>query len=321
MQTAPKARSDLLYPLSMPTFDLPPWLLSLVLAPFGLVLGSFGNVLIHRLPLEEGADRNVVTKPSHCPQCKARIRWYHNIPLLSWLVLRGKCADCGCRIPFRYPLVELLAGLLLAGSVWVFPFGTLIWLKGVVCGYALIVLFFTDLTEFMLPDVIQFPLMGLGLLFTLPQLFWPDHLSRVLATSWNVLSVDTFTNGLQLAPAWIPMGHLPVTWKESLIGLVAGYGLPWLFNALYRLIRKTDGLGMGDFKMLAWLGAFWGWGAMLGILFAASLLAVTFALPLLLTGRAKGQTMLPLGCFLALATFPIVFYGPALWAGYLGMMR
>ncbi len=81
-------------------------------------------------------------------------------------------------------------------------------------------------------------------------------------------------------------------------------------------IRKTDGLGMGDFKMLAWLGAFWGWGAMLGILFGASLLAVAFALPLLLMGRAKGQSMLPLGCLLALATFPIVFYGPALWAGY-----
>jgi len=78
---------------------------------------------------------------------------------------------------------------------------------------------------------------------------------------------------------------------------------------------------MGDFTLLAWLGAFWGWGAMLGILFGASLLAVTFALPLLITGRAKGQTMLPLGCFLALATFPIVFYGPALWSGYTGMMR
>ncbi|MDP2877735.1 MAG: prepilin peptidase [Holophaga sp.] len=302
----------------MPSFDLPPWFLSLLLAPFGLVLGSFGNVLIHRLPLEEAAVRNVVTKPSHCPQCEARIRWYHNIPLLSWLVLRGKCADCGGKIPFRYPLVELLTGLLFAGSVWVFPFGTLIWAKGLICGYALIVLFFTDFTEFMLPDVIQFPLIALGLLLTVPQILWPDHLSRVMATGWNVLSVDTFSNGLQLAPAWVPFGHLPVTWKESLIGIVAGYGLPWLVNAIYKLIRKTDGLGMGDFKMLAWLGAFWGWGSMLGILFAASFLAVIFALPLLLTGRAKGNTMLPLGCFLAMAAFPIVFYGPALWAGYMG---
>lgn len=305
----------------MPTVDLPPWFLSLLLAPFGLVLGSFGNVLIHRLPQEAAADRNVVTKPSHCPQCQAPIRWYQNIPLFSWLALRGKCASCGCRIPFRYFLVELLAGLLLGASVWVFPFGTLIWLKGVICGYALIVLFFTDLTEFMLPDAIQFPLMALGLLFTVPQLLWPESMTRIMATGWNVLSVDTFTNGLQLAPGWMPLGQVPVTWKESLIGLGVGYGMPWGLNAIYKLVRKTNGLGMGDFKMLAWLGAFWGWGAMVGILFGASLLAVAFALPLLITGKAKGQTMLPLGCFLALATFPIVFYGPVLWAGYLGMMN
>ena len=317
----------------MPTFDLPPWFLSLLLAPFGLVLGSFGNVLIHRLPLETAAERNVVTKPSHCPQCHTPIRWFHNVPLFSWLALRGKCANCGCRIPFRYFLVELLAGLLLAASVWVFPFGTLIWLKGVICGYALIVLFFTDFTEFMLPDVLQFPLMALGLLFTVPQLLWPEAMTKVMASGWDVLSVDTFTNGLQLAPAWIPLGQTPVTWKESLIGLVVGYGVPASFNWAYVRVRNflvakmtqgepiESGLGMGDFKMLAWLGAFWGWAPMLGILFGASFLAVAFALPLLITGKAKGQTMLPLGCFLALATFPIVFYGPALWAGYLGLMN
>jgi len=305
----------------MASLDLPPWMLSLLLAPFGLVLGSFCNVLIHRLPREEPQERNVVTKPSHCPQCQARIRWYHNIPLLSWIALCGKCADCGGPIPFRYPLVELLGGLILAGSVWVFPFATLVWAKGVICAFALLVLFFTDFTEFMLPDVLQFPLMALGLLFTLPQMFWPEATTKVLASGWNLLSVDTFANGLQMAPAWIPSGALPVTWRESLLGLVAGYGLPWLVNACYKLIRKTDGLGMGDFKMLAWLGAFWGWGAMLGILFGASLLAVAFALPLLVTGRAKAQTMLPLGCFLALATFPILFFGPALWAGYLAMVR
>ena len=94
--------------LSMILVDIPTWMLSLLLAPFGLVLGSFGNVLIHRLPQEEASERNVVTTPSHCPSCKARIRWYHNIPLFSWLALRGKCAFCGWRIPVRYPLVEFL---------------------------------------------------------------------------------------------------------------------------------------------------------------------------------------------------------------------
>jgi len=304
----------------MPSLDLPPWLLSVILAAFGLVLGSFANVLIHRLPQEAPEDRNVATKPSHCPQCKAPIRWYHNIPVLAWLWLRGKCAACGCPIPLRYPLVELLVGLLFAASPWIFPFGTLIWLKGLICGYALIVLFFTDLTEFMLPDALQFPLMGLGVLFTLPQLAWPGHATRIWLTGNSILSVETFYNGLQAAPGWSLFGQ-SVDWRASLIGLVAGYGGPALLNQIYKWIRKTDGLGMGDFKMLAWLGAFWGWGPMVAILFGGALLGSLVGLPLILLRRAHAQTMLPFGCAMALATPVIVFYGPALWMAYLGLVR
>ena len=337
------------YASNMSHVDLPPLLLSLLLFPFGLVLGSFGNVLIHRLPQEEAADRDVVKTPSHCPNCQARIRWYHNVPLLGWLWLRGRCADCGWRIPFRYPLVELLAGLLLAASPWVLPFGTLVWLKGVLCGYALIVLFFTDFTAFILPDALQFPLMALGLLFTVPQLLWPEATTRiVLAGRSDMAVVDTFGNLLQAAPAWTPIGHAPVTWLDSLLGLALGYGLPWAFNGAYRLLRGRDGLGMGDFKMLAWLGAFWGWQAMLGMLFVGAFLGVVLGIPLALaamaaelprvkrTLRAFGHPtrgaywarvrrglmtrMLPFGCALALAAPLIVFYGPALWAGYLGIL-
>ena len=304
----------------MPTIDLPPWVLSLFLAPFGLVLGSFANVLIHRLPMDDPAERNVVTRPSHCPNCRARIKARHNIPLVSWIWLRGRCASCGWRIPFRYPLVELLGGLLLAGSVWVFPFATLIWAKGVVCGFALIVLFFTDLTTFTLPDAIQYPLMALGFLFTLPQLAWPLRLMSVWAPGQTILRVEAFTNGLQPAPAWFTLGH-PVTWLSSLLGLAVGYGVPCLLNLVYRLVRKTDGIGMGDFKMLAWLGSFWGMGAMLSILFGGALLGSAVGIPLLLTRRAGGQTMLPFGCALALSTPVVVFYGPALWGAYLGMMH
>jgi prepilin signal peptidase PulO-like enzyme (type II secretory pathway) len=304
----------------MPTFDFPTWLLSVFLAPFGLILGSFGNVLIHRLPQEDPAERNVVTRPSHCPGCKARIRPWHNIPLVSWVWLRGRCASCGWRIPARYPLVELLGGLLLAGSPWVFPFGTLIWAKGVICGYALIVLFFTDLTAFILPDALQFPLMALGIMFALPQLVWPMHLTTVWGPGLSLLRVETFTNGLQPAPAWSLLGQ-PVSLLSSLLGLGVGYGVPAGLNLLYRLIRKTDGIGMGDFKMLAWLGAFWGWAPMLGILFGGSLLGSAVGLPMLVTRKASGQTMLPFGCALALATPVVVFYGPAIWSAYMGMMR
>ena len=304
----------------MPTVDLPTWFLSMVLAAFGLVLGSFANVLIHRLPLEAKADRNVVTKPSHCPSCNTRIRPWHNLPLLSWLWLRGRCAHCGWRIPVRYPLVELLGGALLAGSVWVFPFGTLIWVKGLICGYALIVLFFTDLTAFMLPDALQFPLMALGVLCSLPQLAWPLHATALWAPGNVILRVDTFTNGLQPAPAWHLLGR-PVGPASSLLGLGIGYLVPAALNLVYRWIRKTDGIGMGDFKMLAWLGAFWGWAPMLGILFGGALLGSAVGLPLLITRKAGGQTMLPFGCTLALATPVVVFYGPALWNAYLGMMH
>jgi prepilin signal peptidase PulO-like enzyme (type II secretory pathway) len=262
----------------------------------------------------------VVTRPSHCPGCKARIRPWHNIPLVSWVWLRGRCASCGWRIPVRYPLVELLAGLLLAGSVWVFPFGTLIWAKGVICGYALIVLFFTDLTAFILPDAVQFPLMALGVMFTLPQLVWPMHLTTIWAPGLTLLRVETFANGLQPAPAWPLLGQ-PVSLLSSLLGLAVGYGVPAGLNLVYRLIRKTDGIGMGDFKMLAWIGAFWGWAPMLGILFGGSLLGSAVGLPLLVLKKARAQTMLPFGCALGLATPVVVFYGPALWSGYMGMIR
>jgi len=293
-------------------FDLPPWLLACVLVPFGLAFGSFANVLIHRLPKEDPKDRNIVTKPSHCPSCGRDIRWFHNIPVFSWLFLRGKCAYCGWRIPVRYPAVELLMGMLFCLSPLCFPFGTLIWLKGVLCGFALIVLFCTDWTEMMLPDSVQFPLMVLGVLFALP--LWPD--------------ANIFYNGLQEAPWWSHKRDA-VTLFDSLIGLAAGYGVPWAFNLTYVKIRNSladglfkgerleSGMGMGDFKMLAWLGAFWGWGAMLGVLFVAALIMCAFVLPVHFLNRRDSRTMYPLGCGLAVATPIVVFWGPTLWNYYL----
>ena len=303
----------------MPFLDLPPWILSLLLTPFGLVVGSFCNVLIHRLPQEDPAERNVVTRASHCPSCKAKIKPWHNLPLFGWLWLRGKCAACGWPIPFRYPLVELLGGLVLGGAHWVLPFGTLVWFKGVLCAFALLVLFFTDFTEFMLPDALQFPLMALGVLFTLPQVAFSERTVTVLGPHGltDFLAASLWHNGLQPAPAWPSFGTA-LTWQGSLLGLALGYGGPALLNLAYKAIRKTDGLGMGDFKMLAWLGAFWGWGPMLGILFLGAALGAAVGLPLMLIRRSGAQTMLPFGCFLALATPIVVFFGRALWLGYLG---
>ena len=327
----------------MLAIDYPTWFLALMIAPFGLAAGSFANVLIYRLPLEEPEERNVVTKSSHCPNCKAPIKPWHNIPLFGWLWLRGKCAACAWSIPGRYPLVELLGGVIFAASVYVFPVGSLIWLKGLICAFALLVLFFTDYTEFFLPDVIQFPLMALGLLFTLPQMFWPEATVTVIVGDGHFLRADLFHNGLQMSPLWTLFGEA-VTWKSSLIGLVAGYGGPALINAVYKVIRKTDGLGMGDFKMLAWLGAFWGWGPMLAILFAGAFLGTFVGIPMIFVSALHrfpraieiGQTagigksrllcarfmlylhtrMIPFGCFLAVGTFPMVFFSQSIWASY-----
>jgi len=169
----------------------------------------------------------------------------------------------------------------------------------------------------MLPDVLQLPLMALGVLLTLPQLLRPEALVKIWTGPGEILQTLAFHNGLQPAPAY--HGFEPtVTWQNSLLGLVVGYGVPALMNQIYKWIRKTDGLGMGDFKMLAWLGAFWGWAPMLGILFLGAGLGAAVGVPLMLMRRSGGQTMLPFGCFLALATPIVVFLGRALWLGYLG---
>ena len=303
------------------TSYIPTWLLSVMLVPFGLALGSFANVLIYRLPLRNKVDRNITTRPSRCIICKTNIRPIHNVPILSWIWLRGRCAYCGCQISTNYPLVELLVGLLMAGSVWIFPFGTLIWLKGLVCGYALIVLFFTDFNAFILPNIIQFPLMIIGILFTLPQLIYPSHTTYIFDLHETILRVDTFANSLQPAPIWHKFGQ-PVTLLTSILGIAIGYMVPMSINAIYRYIRKTDGMGMGDFKMLAWLGAFWGWAPTLGIMLCGALLGSIIGLPIILLKNNNWRhIMLPFGCTLALATPIVVFYGTNIWHAYVELIR
>jgi leader peptidase (prepilin peptidase)/N-methyltransferase len=311
--------------------ELPTGVISAVLGVFGLLIGSFGNVLIHRLPQEAPEDRDVVLKGSHCPACKTPIQPWHNIPLLGWLWLRGKCAACGWRIPFRYPLVEALSGFLFAASPWVFPVGSLIWFKGLVAGYALLILFFTDLTEFILPDALQLPLIAVGILATLPQVIWPGVAFSSHGPGELVYRTELWHNGLQPAPAWTSFGPA-VTWGDALIGAAGGYGVPWLMNAIYKALRKTDGIGMGDFKMLAWLGAFWGWPVMLGVLFLSTVPMIALGVPWALWRAARdphrtgslteglGQHMLPWGCGMALVTPLIVFHGRGLWAAYLGLV-
>jgi prepilin signal peptidase PulO-like enzyme (type II secretory pathway) len=174
--------------------------------------------------------------------------------------------------------------------------------------------------------------MVLGVLLTLPQLFWPAATTHLALPGWNLLIADTWFNGLQIAPCWTLMGSA-VTWRASLIGVALGYGGPYVFERIYIRVRNLvvvrafqgealeAGMGMGDFKMLAWLGAFWGWQVMLGILALGSVLMLAVALPMLLLRRADGRTQFPFGCALALATPVVVFFGDPIWLAYMGLIH
>lgn len=210
----------------------------------GAIFGSFCNVVIYRLPLIlRGETRSLSWPPSHCPRCQQAIRWWHNIPLFGWLLLRGRCANCRQHISYRYPLVEgLVAGL----------FGTIIWRQGLtpqsvfdlLAVVLLVPLIFIDLDTMLLPDRLTFPLLFLALL---------------LAATGNS-SVDLLS---------------------SLFAAVTGFGVPWLLSTLFRLLRGQEGMGRGDMKLLAALGAWLGPLALLDIFAASSLLALASALLLL----------------------------------------
>jgi prepilin signal peptidase PulO-like enzyme (type II secretory pathway) len=193
-------------------------------------------------------------------------------------------------------------------SPWLFPFGTLIWLKGAICGYFLLILFFTDFTELFLPDAIQFPLALLGLLFTLPQIIRPDATVNLSLFGGSPHAM-AFYNGLQPSLAFHGLTR-SITWGQSLLGLAIGYLAPALLNAVYKAIRKSDGLGMGAFKMLGWLGAFWGWATALSIFGLAICLAIPIGILMYALRRPNGPTMMPFGSFLAVATPLVLFFGP-----------
>lgn len=269
----------------------------------GLVVGSFLNVVIHRLPLmlerawrreaaailhpeappaPAGEPYNLAVPRSACPGCNTPIRAVHNIPLLSWLWLRGRCASCQTAISPRYPAVEAFTGLVSLGVV--LHFGpTPLALGALFFSWALIALSFIDIDHQILPDVITLPLLWGGLLM--------------------VLLVG-------------PEGGLP-TLRDAVIGAMAGYLSLWLvYQAFLRLTGK-EGMGHGDFKLLAALGAWLGWQMLpLVILLSAVVGALCGLLLILLRGRDRQQP-LPFGPYLAGAGFIALLWGRPLVDGYL----
>lgn len=229
---------------------------AVLMSVFGLVVGSFLNVCIHRLPLRE----SIVWPSSHCPKCRTDLKPYDNIPLLSYLVLRGRCRSCGAPISLQYPVVECVTALLFFAAFMLFPPALAI--QRLIFACAMLVLFVIDLEHRLLPNVITLPGIVAGFLFS------------VFGT-----------------PGWI----------DSLIGIVAGGGFLWLTAILYERIRHEEGLGFGDVKMLAMIGAFLGWKLMLLTLVLSSFLGSFIGLGLIALKKGDMKYALPYGTFLAVA--------------------
>ena len=274
---------------------------------FGLVVGSFLNVVIHRLPVmlerqwrEQCADFasadpgattlpgaapfNLVVPRSACPHCKARITALQNIPLVSWLALRGRCAHCAKPISVRYPLVEMLTGVLTAAVAWRFGFG---WpsLAASVLTWFLIAMTFIDIDHQLLPDTLTLPLLWIGLFLSL----WGPQ-----------------------TPA-----SIPVDLRSSLIGAMAGYVSLWSVYHLFRLATGKEGMGYGDFKLLAALGAWLGWKMLLPIILIAAVTGAIVGIVVLTLRRQNRATPIAFGPFLAAAGWLILMCGPQLVAEYL----
>ena len=275
---------------------------------FGLLVGSFLNVVIYRLPImldrewrsqateilgtADSAQTtvvverfNLVTPRSACPACKAPIKAWQNIPVISWLVLRGKCAACRAPISVRYPLVELTTGLMSAAVAWHFGFGSTA-ACALVVTWALIALTGIDVDHQLLPDGITLPLLWAGLL---------------------------------AAVAIGPMrgSALPVSPRDAIVGAAAGYVSLWLVFHAFRLVTGKEGMGYGDFKLYAALGAWLGWKLLpLVILLSAATGAVVGIGLILFRGRNR-STPMPFGPYLAAAGWLAMLYGDSLLHAYL----
>ena len=268
-------------------------------AIFGLLIGSFLNVVIHRLPKmmqresdnyvaqESGkplphTDRyNIMAPRSACPHCGHQIPAIENIPVLSYLFLRGKCIECKTPISIRYPVVELLTGALSALLVWRFGSG-LAGLSTLLFAYLLIAMTFIDLDTQLLPDDLTLPLLWCGLLVNL--------------------------NG-----TFVPLG-------EAVIGATAGYLSLWSVYWLFKLTTGKEGMGYGDFKLLAALGAWLGWKMLPAIILLSSLVGATVGIVLILFAKHGRDTPIPFGPYLAAAGLIALFHGRAIVDAYLGMI-
>jgi leader peptidase (prepilin peptidase)/N-methyltransferase len=258
---------------------------------FGLLIGSFLNVCILRIP----ADKSIVLPASSCTKCGKPIAAYDNIPVLSWLFLGGKCRYCKTPISAMYPAVELLTGLLFLGCYWVFG-PTLDALKWAVFAALLVVLTITDLRERILPDEVNFFGLGAGLLF-----------------SFFTKSLDG--TALWLSNRWFefPPPQAALSFADAVLGALAGSGLLWIVAEGYFRLRGREGMGLGDVKMMAAVGAFLGLKRTMMTVLVGSLLGSLIGIFLMAVTKKGRDYELPFGTFLGAGALLVVFFGtPAL---------
>lgn len=268
---------------------LPPAMLIGMAGAIGLIVGSFLNVVIHRLPrmmdfdeanyiaevrgepLPHPARYNLMAPRSACPHCGHQIAAWENIPIVSYVFLRGKCSACKAPISIRYPLVEAVSGVLSALAMWHFG-PTVQALAAIVMIWALIAAFMIDADTQLLPDQITLPLLWLGLLLNLQGWF-------------------------------VPL-------QDAVIGAAAGYLSLWSVYWLYKLIRGREGMGYGDFKLMGALGAWFGWQALPALILMSSIVGAVLGGAMLLLQRKGSETTFPFGPYIAGAGLIILFFGP-----------
>ena len=284
-------------------FDLPWPIVSAFAGAVGAVIGSFLNVVIHRVPLEQ----SIVFPNSTCPKCKTAIKPYDNVPIVSYLILRGRCRNCGVHISARYPAVEALTAILFAAVAWhdglSFALGF-----DLIFAASMIALIFIDSEHMILPNVITYPgvLFALITRMALPYLAGPAH----------------FDDLPQLLTA---MPSLPV-WLVSLIGAalgaLAGGGTLWFMGFTWEKLRGVEAMGFGDVKMMFMVGAFLGWRlTILTILLAALTGSIAGILVMFRRGSRNMQMMLPFGIFLGIGSIVSLLFGSRIINWYASLFR
>ncbi|PKM22623.1 MAG: prepilin peptidase [Gammaproteobacteria bacterium HGW-Gammaproteobacteria-14] len=268
----------------------------------GLLVGSFLNVVIYRLPvmmerawkqearmmleLPEEPDTstfNLALPASSCPHCGHKIRWYENVPLISWLVLRGKCSACSAPISTRYPIIECVAAIMAGITAWQVGYSD--WLPAlIIAGWCLLALAMIDFDTTLLPDSMTYPLLWAGLLLAV-------------------------------------MGISPVSLTDAVIGAAAGYLTLWSVYWAFKLLTGKEGMGYGDFKLLAALGAWLGWQMLPLVIVLSSLVGAVVGGLLMLSGLIKRDQGIPFGPYLAGAGWLALLWGQDIVTLYLGLFK